>query len=228
MSVQAKPDAGPTFDDADRAAQAEILALRARVEKADPATLDLLLTGARTHYGWQDRAVPDDVLREVVRLAQHGPTSMNQQPARFVFVRGAEAKARLLDCLMPANRPKAEAAPVTVIVANDLRFHDRLPQVFPVNPGARDIFEANEAMRRDNAFRNGTLQGAWLILAARALGLDTGPMSGFDAPAVRAAFLDGGGRDWEPNFLVNLGYGDEARVFKRLPRLTFDDVAEIV
>ncbi|MEM8851679.1 MAG: malonic semialdehyde reductase, partial [Pseudomonadota bacterium] len=170
---------------------------------ADPATLDLLLRDARTHYGWSDRPVTDDQLHALVDLTKWGPTSMNQQPARFVFVRSPEAKARLAPALFEANRPKMQAAPVTAIVAYDMRFHDRLPDLFPPNPNARDLFEGNETLREANAFRNGSMQGAYFLIAARALGLDAGPMSGFDNAAVDAAFL--ADTTWRSNFLCNLG-----------------------
>ena len=214
------------LSDADYLSQEDVRALRTSVRTADPATLDLLLTRARTHYGWQDRPVSDETLRRLYDIAKMGPTSMNQQPMRLVFVRGAEAKARLAPCLMPANVPKMQAAPVTAIVAYDLAFYERLPRIFPPNPKARDMFAADEEMARSNAFRNGTLQGAWLIIAARAIGLDTGAMSGFDAAKVDEAFF--AGTSIRSNFLVNLGHADETKVFRRLPRLDFDEVAEIV
>lgn len=208
------------------AARQAVREMRDRVSRADDATLDLLLRSARTHYGWVEKDVDDESLRALHDLAKWGPTSMNQQPARYVFVRSEAAKQRLAPALMEQNRAKMLSAPVTAIVAYDTRFHDYLPKLFPPNPKARDMFEANDAMREANAFRNGSMQGAYFILAARALGLDAGPMSGFDPAAVDEAFLRG--TTWKSNFLCNLGYGDEEKIFVRLPRLEFEQVAQIV
>ncbi len=216
----------PAGADANDKARADVRALRSRIAAADPATLDLLLRDARTHYGWSDRPVTDDQLRALVDLTKWGPTSMNQQPARFVFVRSPEAKAHLAPAVFEANRPKMQSAPVTAIIAYDTRFHDLLPDLFPPNPKARDLFEDNDALREANAFRNGSMQGAYFLIAARALGLDTGPMSGFDNAAVDAAFLSD--TTWRSNFLCNIGYGDEEKIFHRLPRLGFEDVAHVV
>ncbi len=210
----------------DKQAQADVRALRERVRTADPATLDLLLRDARTHYGFSDKDVGDDTLKALYDLAKWGPTSMNQQPARYVFVRSPEAKERLRPALMEANQVKMMSAPVTAIIAFDTEFYEKLPQVFPPNPGARDLFANNAEMAAGNAFRNGSMQGAYFLIAARALGLDTGPMSGFNPATVDEAFL--AGTNWKTNFLCNLGYGDEEKLFRRLPRLDFDDVARIV
>ncbi|NJO32539.1 MAG: malonic semialdehyde reductase [Rhodospirillales bacterium] len=206
-------------------ARKDVLELRRKISSADPDTLDLLLRQARTHYGWQTREVPDSLLRDVYDLAKFGPTSMNQQPARFVFVRSEAAKQKLLPALAEANRQKMLSAPVTAIIAYDLAFFDNLPKVFPPNPNARGMFAGNEAMASANAVRNGTLQAAYFMIAARAYGLDVGAMSGFDAMAVDAAFFSG--RSIRTNFLCNLGYGDEEKLFRRLPRLDFEEVAEI-
>lgn len=211
---------------ADLAAQADIESLRRTIAIADSDTLKLLLTEARTHYGWKDKDVTDATLKAVYDDAKMGPTSMNQQPCRFVFVRSSEAKAKLLPCLMEPNRPKAEAAPVTVIIATDMQFYTKMGEVFPINPGAEKMFADNPAMADDNAARNGTLQAAWFMIAARAHGLDVGAMSGFDPAAVTEAFL--GDTNWKVNFLCNIGYGDASKVFRRLPRLNFKDVAKIV
>jgi 3-hydroxypropanoate dehydrogenase len=153
-----------------------------------------------------------------------GPTSANSGPARFVFVRTTEAKERLKPALSAGNLEKTMAAPVTVIVAYDPRFYDELPRLFP-HADARAWFAGNEALAEETAFRNSTLQGAYLIMAARALGLDCGPMSGFDRAKVDEAFL--AGRGWKSNFLVNLGYGDPEGVLERLPRLSFDEACEL-
>jgi 3-hydroxypropanoate dehydrogenase len=218
--------AATTDLDRDAEAREAVRRLRAEIRRADPATLRLLLTEARTHYGWRDQPVSDAVLREVYDIAKSGPTSMNQQPMRLVFVRSPEAKEKLAPCLAEANRPKMMTAPVTAIVGYDTDFFEKLPRVFPPNPNARAIFADKPALAEANAFRNGTLQGAWLILAARAVGLDVGAMSGFDNAAVDAAFF--AGTAVRSNFLCNLGYADEDRIFRRLPRLEFDEVARIV
>ncbi len=186
--------------------------------------LDQIFRHARTANGFADRPVPDDLLRQVVELAALGPTSMNCQPARFVFVRTPEGKARLKDCLSPGNVEKTMAAPVTAIVATDMRFYEYMPQVWH-GDGAREMFAGNAALAQATAQRNGTLGGAWLIMAARALGLDCGPMSGFDADKLNAAFFTDG--RCKANFLVNLGYGDPAKLFPRNPRLAFDQACTL-
>lgn len=213
------------MDQADAQARLDAAALKERVAAADPETMALLLVEARTHYGWRDRPVSDAQLRDLYDIAKMGPTSMNQQPMRLVFVRGVEAKARLAPTLMEANVPKMMAAPVTAIIGYDKAFYDKLPEVFPPNPDARAIFAGNEALAAANAFRNGTLQGAYFMIAARAIGLDTGPMSGFDNAKVDAEFF--AGTTVTSNFLCNLGYADETKIFRRLPRLDFDQVARI-
>lgn len=193
--------------------------------KIDPAALDRLFLSARTHNGWRDTPVSDAELRELYDLVKFGPTSANTQPARFVFVKSAEAKARLRPALSEGNQ-KALAAPVIVLIGYDLDFHDRIPQVFPHNPGFRDLFVNNPGMVEPHAFRNSALQGAYLILAARALGLDVGPMSGFDAGKVEAEFFPGG--RVKVNFIAALGHGDPAKLMDRLPRLSFEEAAAIV
>lgn len=190
----------------------------------DNAALDQLFRSARTHNAWQAKEVPDTLLQQLYDLVKWGPTSANSSPARFVFVKSPEAKARLRDALAPGNIEKTMSAPVTVIVAQDMAFHDKLPQLFP-HADARSWFAGNEALIASTAFRNSTLQGAYLILAARALGLDTGAMSGFDAAKLDAAFF--AGTTVQSNFLVNLGYGDAAGLFPRSPRLAFDEAARI-
>lgn len=187
--------------------------------------LDQIFLAARTHNAWLDRAVPDALLRQLVGIVNIGPTSANCEPARFVFVKSRAAKERLRPHLGAGNRDKTMAAPVTVIIGHDLHFYERLAQLFPHNPGARGWFEGKPEAIKDTAFRNGTLQGAYLIIAARALGLDTGPMSGFDNAGVdREFFADGRVKS---NFLCNLGYGDDSALMPRLPRLAFDEMAEI-
>lgn len=190
----------------------------------DASALDQLFRSARTHNAWQAKDLPDALLHQLYELLKWGPTSANCSPARFVFVKSAEAKAKLKAALTPGNVEKTMAAPVTVIVGQDLSFHDKLPQLFP-HADARSWFAGNEALIESTAFRNASLQGAYLILAARALGLDTGPMSGFDAARVDADFF--AGTRIRSNFLVNLGYGDPAGLFPRSPRLAFDEAARI-
>jgi len=168
----------------------------------DDAAQDTLFRSARTHNKWTATPVPDAMLQALYDLLKMGPTSANSSPARFVFVRTPEAKERLRPALSAGNLEKTMAAPVTVIVAYDPRFYDELPKLFP-HADARSWFAGNEALAEETAFRNGTLQGAYLIMAARALGLDCGPMSGFDRAKVDEAFF--AGRGWKSNFLVNLG-----------------------
>lgn len=191
------------------------------------AALDALLRKARTQNGFRDEPVSDAQLRELYELMKWGPTTMNTQPARLVFVRTKAGKERLAPALSPGNRDKTIAAPVTVIIAHDLRFYENLPRTFPNNPNAKAVFEGEEkaAHVQTTALRNGSLQGAYLILAARALGLDCGPMSGFDNSKVDAAFFPDGRT--KSNFLCNLGYGDPSKVFPRNPRLAFDEACTL-
>ncbi|MEM1079320.1 MAG: malonic semialdehyde reductase [Pseudomonadota bacterium] len=209
---------------ADDAAQIAAQALQDRGLTADPATLHLLFTQARTHYGWQDRPVSQETLQALYEIARMGPTSMNQQPMRVVFVQSADAKERLAPSLLPGNRDKMRSAPVTAIIAYDLNFWEELPRLFPPNPDASDLFRNNATAAQVNAFRNSTLQGAYVMLAARAVGLDVGAMSGFDTAKLDEEFFHG--TSLKSNFLVNLGYADTSKVFRRLPRLSFDEVCE--
>ncbi len=190
----------------------------------DDQALDQLFREARTHNRWQDRPVPDAKLQEVYDLLKFAPTSANASPARFVFVRTQEGKAKLKQALSPGNVEKTMTAPVTAIVAYDTAFYDKLPFLFP-HADARSWFAGNPAFAEQTAFRNGSLQGAYLILAARAVGLDAGPMGGFDAAKVDELFF--AGTTWKSNFLVNLGYGDPAGLFPRSPRLSFDEAARL-
>ena len=187
------------------------------------ASLDQIFRTARTHNELGGE-VSDDTLRQLYDLAKWGPTSANMTPARLVFVKSAEAKAKLEPALDEGNRAKTMAAPVTVIVAHDEDFHEKLPYLFP-HTDAKSWFEGPREGRREAAFRNGSLQGAYVILAARALGLDTGPMSGFDNAKVDEAFF--AGTAIKSNFLINLGHGDTAKLFPRSPRLSFDEAARI-
>ncbi len=211
-------------DTLDKEARDAAAAFQARALTADDTTLQLLFTEARTHYGWQDRDVSDETLRALFEIAKMGPTSMNQQPMRVIFVRSEAAKDRLEPALFEGNRPKMRSAPVTAIIAYDLNFWEELPNVFPPNPQAQDIFKNNATAAQINAFRNGTLQGAYFMLAARAVGLDVGGMSGFDNAKLDEEFFHG--TSLKSNFLVNLGYADTSRIFRRLPRLPFDQVCE--
>lgn len=186
--------------------------------------LDLLFREARTHSAWLPRPVDDALLERIVSLTVMGPTSANCSPGRFVFVKTAEAKEKLRPALSAGNVNKTMAAPVTVIVAMDMAFFDQLPRLFP-HADARSWFVGNDELVRATAFRNSSLQGAYLIMAARALGLDAGPMSGFDAAQVDEAFF--AGTTIRSNFLVNLGYGDRTKLHPRNPRLSFGDIARI-
>lgn len=188
------------------------------------AALDQLFRTARTQNAFLDKPVEDSQLRALYDLLKWGPTAANSTPARFVFVKSAEAKQKLAPALSEGNLAKTLAAPVTVIVGHDEDFHEKLPYLFP-HTDAKSWFDGPREGRRESAFRNGTLQGAYLILAARSLGLDAGPMSGFDNAKVDEAFF--AGTAIKSNFLVNLGYGDPSGLFPRLPRLSFDEAARI-
>jgi 3-hydroxypropanoate dehydrogenase len=181
--------------------------------------LGRLFRQARTFSAWLPDAVPTALLKEIYELAGLGPTSANSSPARFVFLTTAEAKARLLPALAPGNMEKTQTAPVNVIIAWDTEFYEGLPQLFP-HADMRKVFAGNQALIQETAFRNSSLQGAYFILAARALGLDCGPMSGFNKDKVNAEFFPDG--KWQANFLCNLGYGDRSKLYPRNPRLDFD------
>jgi len=187
----------------------------------EPATLDLLFREARTHNKFTSEPVSDETLRALYDIAKFGPTSANSSPARFVFIRTPEGKQKLAPALSAGNLDKTMAAPVTVIVAYDPKFYEHLPRLFPHNLDAKSWFTSNDSLAATTAFRNGTLQGAYLMLAARSLGLDTGAMSGFDNAKVDEAFLAEKG--WRSNFLCNLGRGDPEGLFPRSPRLPFED-----
>ncbi|MGQ4880535.1 malonic semialdehyde reductase [Billgrantia sp. LNSP4103-1] len=192
----------------------------------DDLALDTVFREARTHYSFRPEPIGEETLRQLYDLLKWGPTSMNCQPARYVFVASEEGKSRLLPALSEGNRDKAHEAPVTVIVAVDTRFHEHMPKVFPSSPNARERFAENPEKASDTAWRNGTLQGAYLIIAARMLGLDAGPMSGFDNALVDEEFFPDG--RYKSNFLVNLGVGDPDSRRPRSPRLAFEEVAEVV
>jgi len=189
------------------------------------AALDQLFRDARTYNQFAAREVDDATLRALYELYRWGPTAMNAQPGRVVFVRSAEAKARLKPFLIPGNVDQTMAAPVTAIIGYDLAFYDRLPELFP-HTDARSWFVGNEQLIETTAMRNGTLQGAYFILAARALGLDCGPMSGFDNAGVDGEFF--AGTRVRSNFLCNVGYGDPASLHPRGPRLDFDEACTVL
>ena len=190
------------------------------------AVLDQLFLAARTQNKWLPTEVPDSTLREIVEIMKMGPTSANTQPARILFLKSKEAKERLKPFLSEGNRDKTMSAPVCAIVAHDLKFYENLPRTFPHRPQAKDGFIGKDAHIQATAFRNGTLQGAYLMLAVRAVGLDVGAMSGFDNAGVDKEFF--AGTDWRSNFVVNIGYGDPTGVMQRLPRLSFDDYAKVL
>lgn len=190
--------------------------------RLDARALDQLFRQARTHNGWLEKPVPHELLEEAVELAKLGPTAVNASPFRVVFVESAEGKAKLKPALSPGNVEKTMAAPVTAIVGHDLDFHEHLPRLFP-HMDVRPMFANDEAVAAQAADQNGTLQLAYLILALRAVGLDTGPMGGFDKAKVDAAFF--AGTQIKSNLLVNIGYGDHSKLFPRSPRLAFDEIA---
>jgi 3-hydroxypropanoate dehydrogenase len=184
-----------------------------------------LFTEARTAIGYRPEPVPDELLHQLYDLMKWGPTSANSSPARFVFVRTPEGKSRLEACMNPgSNRQKVREAPVTAVIGMDLAFHDQLPKLFP-HTDAKAWFIGKPELIETTAFRNGSLQGAYLMIAARALGLDCGPMSGFDAAAMDAAFW--AGTSVRTNFVCTLGYGDASRLFARGPRLAFDEACSL-
>jgi len=188
-------------------------------------SIQQLFTEARTHHGWLDKPVGDDLLHAIYEMAKWGPTSANCTPARLVFVKSQEAKAKLIPTLMGSNVAQVKAAPVTVIVAFDEKFYDHLPVLFPFMD-LKPMYASDKALSEVTAMRNGSLQGAYFILAARALGLDAGPMSGFDNAKLDEAFFKG--TSWKSNFICNIGYGDATKLYPRGPRLSFDEVCKIV
>lgn len=187
--------------------------------------LDLVFRSARTQNDWSDTPVTHVQLRAIYDLMRMGPTSANCSPARLVFVQSQQAREKLAACVSPANRGKVLQAPVTAIIGMDMKFYEKLPQLFP-HADARSWFVGNEKLAHETAFRNASLQGAYLIIAARALGLDCGPMSGFDKPGVDAAFF--ADSDVETNFICALGHGTDKNMFARSPRLSFEEAASIV
>jgi len=206
-------------------AQADHRALRNRVSRLSDDAIDLILREARSHYAWTDEPIPDGLLEEIYEITINGPTSMNTLPARFVFVKTPEGKRRLAKSLKPKNIPKMMGAPVTAIIAQDMNFWHELPFLFP-HEDRRHLFDGNEAYCKDTALRNATLQGAYFMIAARAVGLDVGAMSGFSNATVDAEFF--AGTSLKSNFLCNIGYADETALFQKLPRFAFDQVCSVI
>ena len=194
--------------------------------KLDNKTQAQLFTEARTFNAFLDKPVSDDLIKELYELMKWAPTSMNCQPGYYVVVKSAEAKAKLNKALAPGNQQKSMAAPASVIIASDSQFYNNLPVQFPANPTAKDMFASNETLRDTTAFRNSSLQGAYFIMAARSLGLDCGPMSGFNNKVVDETFFPDG--RYKSNFIINIGYGDASKNHPRGPRLAFADVVNIL
>jgi 3-hydroxypropanoate dehydrogenase len=190
----------------------------------DDAALDQLFRAARSHRGWQMREVPDNLLHELYELTKWGPTSANSCPARIVFVKSASARAKLLECMIPGNVEKTRSAPVIAVIGMDVEFYEQLPRLYPATD-ARAWFVGNQPLIDATAFRNSSLQGAYLMLAARALGLDCGPMSGFDPVKVNNVFFAGSAI--KVNFVCALGYGDIAKLRPRGPRLSFEEACRV-
>ncbi len=195
-------------------------------QSLDTQALEQAFFNARTFNKFTSQKVSDALIMQLYDLMKWGPTSMNCQPGHYVFIKSQEAKQRLKSALMPGNQDKTMAAPATVIVAFDTQFYKHLPLQFPANPNAQAMFEANPELSQTTALRNGTLQGGYLILAARMLGLDCGPMSGFNNQAVDAEFFSDG--RYKSNFLINIGYGDASGNYPRGPRLAFSDAVDII
>lgn len=194
-------------------------------KQLDDDGLDLIFRNARTHNVWLPIPVPEAILREIWNVMKFGPTSANCSPLRIVFVQSPEAKERLVACMIESNQAKTRMAPVTAIFAMDLEFYEKLPRLFPHNQTARSWFAGKPELIKETAFRNSSLQGAYFIIAARALGLDCGPMSGFDADKVNAEFFADG--KLRVNFVCSLGHGDASKLFPRSPRLDFDEACRI-
>jgi len=202
-------------------AQDAVRNLRAKISNLDAASIDLILNDARSHYAWTDKQVSDATLEEIYQITANGPTSMNSCPARFIFVKSKTGKERLAKSLKDKNVVKMMSAPVTTIIAYDPQFWTELPYLFP-HEDRRPFFEGKPDYSEDTAYRNSTLQGAYFMIAARALGLDVGAMSGFSNPIVDQEFFSENG--WKSNFLCNLGYADETALFQKLPRFSFEKV----
>ncbi len=218
MKFQTAPDTD--LDMLRKSAQDEVRKLREGKGRLDQDSIDLILSAARSHYAWTDKPVSEEQIKEIYDIVKMGATSMNGCPARFVFVRTPEGREKLAKSLKPANVPKVMGAPVTAIVAYDLDFWKRLPDLFP-HDDRRKLFESKDAYIEETAFRNSTIQGTYLMIAARAVGLDVGAMSGFSNEIVDEEFF--AGTTLKSNFLCNIGYADETALFQRLPRFDFDE-----
>jgi len=191
----------------------------------DDVGLNLLFTDARTHYSWHKKVVHNSLLRQIFNLMRMAPTSANCSPARLIFITTADGKEKLRPALSEGNLQQTMSAPVTVIISNDMRFYEHLPHLFP-HADAQAWFADDDGLIEETAFRNGTLQGAYLMMAARALGLDCGPMSGFDVEKMNSIFFPGG--RFKVNFLCNIGYGDDSQTYKRTPRFSFSEVCQVI
>jgi 3-hydroxypropanoate dehydrogenase len=207
-------------------AQQEIRNVRSRITKLEDDGIDLILTEARSHYGWQDKPVTDDDLKRIYDITVSGPTSNNGHPIRILFARTDEAKQRLVPALKGNNVEKVLGSPVCAIIAYDMKFYKRMPELFPHDPGKMQMFIDDPIRCADDAFRNGSLQGAYFMIAARALGFDVGPISGFINKTVDEEFF--AGTTIKSNFLCNVGYGDEESVWQKLPRPSFDSICTII
>ena len=185
-----------------------------------------ILTQRRSHNEWLKKDVPDSLLHQLYDIMKWGPTSANCSPARIVFIKTTEAKKRLIEHVIESNAEKTLSAPVTAIIAYDKKFYEQIPKLFPHNPDAKDWFSGSEKFAETTAFRNSSLQGAYFIVAARLLGLDCGPMSGFDNEGLDKEFFSN--TAFKSNFICNIGYGDESKLFERSPRFDFDQICKIL
>ena len=216
---------GEELDTLRAKAQADHRALRGRIDRLSDDAIDLVLRDARSHYAWTDKPIPDGLLEEIYDITINGPTSMNTLPARFIFVKSPEGKERLAKSLKPQNVPKMMGAPVTAIIAQDTNFWHHLPFLFP-HDDRRHLFDGKEDYCKDTMVRNATLQGAYFMIAARAVGLDVGAMSGFSNAIVDEEFF--AGTSLKSNFLCNIGYADETALFAKLPRLPFEEACRFL
>lgn len=214
------------MSDARAAAQQEIRDMRQRITRLDADSIDLVLRNARSHYAWADRPVHDSDLEQIFDIMVEGPTSNNGHPIRILFARSDTAKQRLVPALKGNNVEKVLGAPVCAIIGFDTKFYERFPELFPHEPGKMQMFIDNPKRCADDAFRNGTLQGAYFMIAARALGFDVGPISGFFNDIVDEEFF--AGTTIKSNFLCNVGYGDESAVWQKLPRPSFDSICKLI
>jgi 3-hydroxypropanoate dehydrogenase len=212
---------GTELDSLRAKAQQDHRDLRSRISRLSDDAIDLILRGARSHYAWTDKPIPEGLLQEIYEITINGATSMNTLPARFVFVTSPEGKARLAKSLKPQNVPKMMGAPVTAIIAQDMAFWKELPFTFP-HEDRRHLFDGKPDYIQDTADRNATMQGTYFMIAARAVGLDVGAMSGFSNKVVDEEFF--AGTTLKSNFLCNIGYADETALFQKLPRFAFDKV----